>query len=271
MSSLEMPPVAQQEGERQPALEATVDLLAVCFERLPLGPDGPLVEPRLEAVGGASARRAAKGDGRTRRHSRLPPGRPKMVDYGGVAAPFQGSAAQGHAGNGPPRPPGGVAVPGRQQPPCAWGTAVCTTAARGGHLEVLEWARQQQPPCAWGTSVCEAAARGGHLEVLQWLRQQQPPCPWDSEVCDEAALAGHLEVLQWARQQHPPCPWGISVYTSAAVDGHLEVLQWLRQQQPPCSRGTVVCAGAAGGGHLEVQQRLRQQQPVCPCGGWCAP
>ncbi|KAI8471350.1 MAG: hypothetical protein J3K34DRAFT_520586 [Monoraphidium minutum] len=54
----------------------------------------------------------------------------------------------------------------------------CAAAAEGGHLQVLQWARQQQPPCPWGKETCAAAAaENGHLHVLQWLREQQPPGP----------------------------------------------------------------------------------------------
>ena len=45
--------------------------------------------------------------------------------------------------------------------------------------------------------VCQQAASGGHLEVLQWARQNG--CPWDGRTCRSAADGGHREVLQWAR------------------------------------------------------------------------
>ena len=47
------------------------------------------------------------------------------------------------------------------------------------------------------------AARGGHLEVLQWAHENG--CPWNEWTCTEAAKGGHLEVLQWAHQNG--CPW----------------------------------------------------------------
>ena len=43
-------------------------------------------------------------------------------------------------------------------------------AARGGHLEVLQWLRAQG--CAWHERTCMAAAEGGHMEVLRWCRAQ---------------------------------------------------------------------------------------------------
>ena len=78
------------------------------------------------------------------------------------------------------------------------------------------------------------AAKGGHLEVLQWARQNG--CPWDNNAAREGHLlvrgtrAGtrHLEVLQWARQNG--CPWDVrSCIYSAQNRGHLDVLQWLRE------------------------------------------
>ena len=70
-------------------------------------------------------------------------------------------------------------------------------AARGGHLEVLQWAREHGHGCRWDTAVCEYAARGGHLEMLRWAREHD--CPWNALVFEYAAWGGHLEVLKWLR------------------------------------------------------------------------
>ena len=45
--------------------------------------------------------------------------------------------------------------------------------------------------------MCSLAAKGGQLEVLQWARANG--CPWDEETCAFATIGGHLEVLQLAR------------------------------------------------------------------------
>ena len=56
---------------------------------------------------------------------------------------------------------------------------------------------------------CARAAEGGHLEVLQWARQNG--CPWDADTCAGAAQFGHLEVLQWpARTAAPGIPGPVS-------------------------------------------------------------
>jgi hypothetical protein len=149
-----------------------------------------------------------------------------------------------------------------------WRTEICTAAARGGRLSVLQWLRQQDLPCPWDTWTCTVAAENGHLPVLQWARQQDPPCPWDWYTCSEAAMNGHLRVLQWARQQDPPCPWNSVICTCAAENGHLHVLQWARQQDPPCPWNSFTCTGAARNGHLSVLQWARQQDPPCPWSAW---
>jgi cellulase/cellobiase CelA1 len=57
---------------------------------------------------------------------------------------------------------------------------MCTLAARGGHLQVLQWTHEHGYP--WcenleGAEIndCVVATGGGHLEVLKWLRE--PDCP----------------------------------------------------------------------------------------------
>ena len=51
--------------------------------------------------------------------------------------------------------------------------------------------------------LCQAAARGGRLEVLQWA--QANGCPWDEETCSMAAGGRYLDMLRWARANG--CPW----------------------------------------------------------------
>ena len=71
---------------------------------------------------------------------------------------------------------------------------------------------------------CKAAAEGGHLEVLQWAREHG--CPWDEKTCYWAAYLGHLKILQWAREHD--CPWDENICArTAARKGHLHVQQWL--------------------------------------------
>jgi hypothetical protein len=103
---------------------------------------------------------------------------------------------------------------------CPWDPRTCTGAARGGHLEVLKWARACD--CQWGTSVstfvCSAGARGGHLEILKWAHSNG--CHWAWTTCAGAAEGGHLDVLKWAR--YNGCPWNAFTRARAAEGGHYD-------------------------------------------------
>jgi hypothetical protein len=128
------------------------------------------------------------------------------------------------------------------------------SAARGGHLVVLQWLRAQDPPCPWDERTSGSAAGGGHLELLQWSRAQDPPCPWNVETCNRAVEEGDLGVLQWLRAQDPPCPWNVETCNRAAEEGNLDVLQWLRAQDPPCPWQRAKCAKlAVRAGREDVQ------------------
>ena len=88
--------------------------------------------------------------------------------------------------------------------------SLCQSAAGGGHLEVLQWARARGFP--WDKWTCAYAAGNGHLEVLQWARAHG--CPWDKATCACAAENGHLKVLQYARAHG--CDWDKHTCTEAA-------------------------------------------------------
>ena len=130
---------------------------------------------------------------------------------------------------------------------------LCQAAARSGQLEELKALRENDTPwdTPWDTDTCWRAAAGGHLEVMQWARENG--CPWNAETCTSAAQGGHLEVLQWGRAND--CPWNEGMCLVAATGGQLEVLQWLRTNGCPWNADT--CSVAATGGHLEVLQWLR--------------
>ena len=65
--------------------------------------------------------------------------------------------------------------------------------------------------------LCEAAARGGHLEMLQWARANG--CPWNEMTCSGAATGGHLDVLRWAHEKG--CPWSEETRAMAARLGYV--------------------------------------------------
>jgi hypothetical protein len=72
---------------------------------------------------------------------------------------------------------------------------------------------------------CELVAKGGHLEVLRWAREHD--CPWDGLTCVRAAAGGHLEVLRWARETG--CPWRKD-FCHAVSWNHPETQAWVQAQ-----------------------------------------
>jgi hypothetical protein len=74
---------------------------------------------------------------------------------------------------------------------------VCAYAARGGHLDLLKWARKNG--CLWNSNTCTNAARGGHLELLKWARENG--CPWDSNVRLSKSNLVQKEVIEWCTSQ----------------------------------------------------------------------
>jgi hypothetical protein len=148
----------------------------------------------------------------------------------------------------------------------AWTAAVCESAASAGHVHVLEWLRSRKPPCPWGGGSCIDAAKNGHLGALQWLQAQVPPCPspiFPSFMFLATVMAGHLNVFQYLHSQNP-FDNTVSHCAIAAEHGHLEMLQWMRAQDPPIPWSELTCEGAARGGHLHILQWLRAQTPPCP-------
>jgi len=139
--------------------------------------------------------------------------------------------------------------------------SVCSYAAYGGNLEVLQCAREHGGP--WNEYTTGYAAQGGHLPVLLWAVDQG--CPWDSDVCDGAAMSGNLQIMHWARAHN--LHWNTLTSAYAAMGGHLEMLRWMREQEPPCPWNLMTCAWAAERGHLAVLTWAQQQDPPCPWDG----
>mmetsp|Transcript_10481 Transcript_10481/g.20934 ORF Transcript_10481/g.20934 Transcript_10481/m.20934 type:complete len:491 (+) Transcript_10481:160-1632(+) len=135
---------------------------------------------------------------------------------------------------------------------CPWDKEyVCTVAARGGHVETLEWARRKG--CPWDEGTCREAARRGRLKLLQALRHGG--CEWDPSTCRGAAEGGHLEVLKWVRAAG--CGWDEGTCAGAARNGHFGVLVWARGEGCPWDWST--CREAAGNGHLKIFKWATEQ------------
>lgn len=124
-----------------------------------------------------------------------------------------------------------------------WHPLTCAFAARGGHLDIIEWLREHGGD--WKTHTCSNAAFGGHLDILKWARKEG--CPWDSKTCALAAKGGNLEILQWARTNG--CEWDVTTCIAAIESQSIEILEWALNNGCPTetirSRGVKDLCGAA--------------------------
>ncbi len=151
---------------------------------------------------------------------------------------------------------------------------ICRVAARGGHLNILEWARENG--CRLGEETFSAAASGGHLDCLKWLRKcgclfnttntcsnaasgghldclkwlRECGCLLNTNTCSNAASGGHLDCLKWLRENG--CPWNGSTCSNAAYNGHLDCLKYAVENDCPWDEST--CSNAAYNGHLDCLQ-----------------
>ena len=120
------------------------------------------------------------------------------------------------------------------------GMALSQLAARRGKIESLRCLYANR--CPLGFAVCWFAAREGHLEVLQWARQNG--CQWDEDACRVArggrppggAPVGASERVRVGRDDVPGGgfarpPGGVEVCASERVRvGRVDVL-WTRRRE----------------------------------------
>lgn len=67
----------------------------------------------------------------------------------------------------------------------------------------LKWLRAQEPPCPWDGETCGWAARGGHLEVLRWARAQYVGVGCGCTAITASTLRAHR---RWASASCAPGP-----------------------------------------------------------------
>lgn len=168
------------------------------------------------------------------------------------------------------------------------GGKACSSAAKGGHLHVLQFLRSQHVNAKWNGKTPMKAAERGHLEVLRWAIENR--CPVDAYTYHGAAMYGHIHILEYLHTTH--APYDAFAANAAAGQGHVHVLEWFKEHgyilwqdrilqhaarenqikvlewacsQPStrfyCATGLTadVMAAAAGGGHVEAMQWLRDR------------
>jgi hypothetical protein len=89
-----------------------------------------------------------------------------------------------------------------------WSQWACATAARNGHIGMLERLRDPQidgGACPWGTNVCLQTVGAGQLPALIWLRDPETGggvCPWVKEKCLLTARDRNYSVMAaWIEAQ----------------------------------------------------------------------
>jgi len=130
-------------------------------------------------------------------------------------------------------------------------------ACKHGHLDVVDWLvgsgcpwkeRNEEDQPHVGGKACASAAKGGHLHVLQFLRSQHVNAKWNRKTPMKAAEHGHLEVLRWAIENH--CPVDSYTYHHAAMYGHIHILEYLNTTYAPYD--AFAANAAAQEGHVHV-------------------
>eukprot|EP01126_Amoeba_proteus_P006561 TRINITY_DN12294_c0_g1_i2.p1 TRINITY_DN12294_c0_g1~~TRINITY_DN12294_c0_g1_i2.p1 ORF type:complete len:349 (+),score=38.38 TRINITY_DN12294_c0_g1_i2:597-1643(+) len=128
---------------------------------------------------------------------------------------------------------------------------ICSNAARGGHWELVRWARQGPRVLFWDSTVYISAIQSRHpktLDNLDWLLQEG--CPLHSEVCDAAAKEGLLDIIIWFERHRGGHPMSRQFTSVAADQGYLHILEWAYDRELHISKK--VCDRAAMKGHLHV-------------------
>lgn len=134
---------------------------------------------------------------------------------------------------------------------CPWHVNISYTAVRQGDVEMLEWALARGYPIAdrscGGVDPCASAARAGHLPVLQWLVGHG--FDLTAATCASAALACNLEILQWARAAG--APWDVRTIAHAAIYGYdaskqTAMLEWLHTAGAPWDASVCTSALSCG-------------------------
>ena len=128
---------------------------------------------------------------------------------------------------------------------CPWNTYCLASAAKNGHMAILEWAPHNGATVSLSGDEIANAAKNGHLHAIIWMRERG----WnlDARACANAADGGYLEVLQYLRSGYTPCKWDNSTCTLAAKSGHLRILHWALTNECPYDQWWLWAAAARMG------------------------
>jgi len=119
-----------------------------------------------------------------------------------------------------------------QMYPKKYGT-IAEAAARYGYFDLLKKMKEYLPIC--DSRVLVKAAKGGHFEMLKWAREEVVTFGLHSKVeqaCHKAISKGHFEIAKWLLRGYRSNEVCRSALNSAASKGHLDMVQWLLELGP---------------------------------------
>ena len=102
-------------------------------------------------------------------------------------------------------------------------------AAIVGPLEIIQLLHSHDSE--WDEdAIVEKAAEGGHLDIVQWAKENG--CPLTESACQYAAGFGHFDTLKGLRDMG--CPWDEGTTTYASTD---EIYNWATKNGCPVAKG----------------------------------
>ena len=153
---------------------------------------------------------------------------------------------------------------------CPCTSLMTSNIANQGKLELLQYLRTRG--CKISDSVAIGAARGGHINILEWFTtlplndfnnvNLQYMIP--KSILENRADTGSqiIEKLKWCNQHGILLDSGLSI--SSGISGKLDVIQWLHENQG-IHMDKNTCDGAASAGHFELLKYLIDHNcPVDP-------
>ncbi|KAE9013617.1 hypothetical protein PF005_g9499 [Phytophthora fragariae] len=137
-------------------------------------------------------------------------------------------------------------------------------AAENGHLEVVKWLHQVHHECCSSGALRRAANSGDLVELVEWIyanvhmncHHTDPYMYLDTTI---AASRGCLDVLKWTHE-HFPGSFRSDAMDAAASNGHMDVITWLfENRREGCTASAAF--GAARNGHMDVLKWLYTHYP----------
>jgi hypothetical protein len=131
---------------------------------------------------------------------------------------------------------------------------ISSSAAAGGHLDILEWLVANGVEV--GNTAAIDAADAGHVHILKWLYLRN--IVLDEDGLELAAANGHLAVLEWAYSIG--IPMSIDIGEAAIHSKDITLIKWLLDHG--LQRDHRLCAKASTVGNLSILIYLIDQK--CP-------